>query len=146
EADSRTILAACTSLSPLSIKILQESFESLECLIFAPDSEAAGFDEFGQIKPDYWLHRDTSISPSILHFSRSDLELSEEIATASQTLINNGIPPEHITLGMTNPELIAPSLYELERLHISGTAPGTKNLKQSLLGSFILGLVKVWSQ
>lgn len=143
---SRFILAGCPYLSPLKELLLKSLSIEITSLIFSPKDHADGFNNTGSINSKYWEKHELPIRLSSLEFVNNPISLSRELAIASSQLVKEGIPQSHISLGMLEPELIAPTLFEIEKAGLKGTAPGTKNLKYSLLGSFILAITNVWAK
>jgi len=143
---SRFILAGCPHLSPLKESLLKCLPFEITSLIFSPEIHAEGFNDIGSLKSKYWEKHELLINLSKLEFVNNPISLSRKLAYTSSQLVKEGIPQSHISLGMLETELIAPTLFEIEKVGLKGTAPGTKNLKYSLLGSFILAITKVWAK
>jgi ATP-dependent helicase/nuclease subunit B len=147
EEYSEITLLGCTNLTPLQKLSLQNlNAKKLSILLFTPETHKNGFTHTGELIPEYWGKVSSErISLEVLSFVDSPIELSERLATASEKASQDKVPLSHITLGMLEPELIAPTMYALERKGLSGSAPGTRHAKDSLLGSWLLIISQIWA-
>jgi ATP-dependent helicase/nuclease subunit B len=147
EEYSEIILLGCTNLTPLQKRSLQNlNAEQLSIVLFAPEVHEKGFTHIGELVPEYWSKISSErLSPEVLLFADSPIELSEKLADASEKASQEKVPLSHITLGMLEPDLIAPTMYALERKGLSGSAPGTRHAKDSLLGSWLLSISQIWA-
>jgi hypothetical protein len=110
QTDREIILIGAVDLNRAQRRFLGAVADSVQVLIGAPLSYAAGFDEDGTLRPEYWQDIEIPIDEDQLHVRTTADNAAEELATQLANL-NDEYSLQDITIGIPDPKIV-PSLQE----------------------------------
>ncbi|MGK0480086.1 MAG: ATP-dependent helicase/nuclease subunit B [Planctomycetota bacterium] len=116
ERDAEVMLVGIVEVSGLLRRALQELETTTEVLIFAPESEAGGFDEFGALRPEAWTGRSVPLPLDrwrVVRTPEDQARLTVAIAASSESLEHAG----DLSIGVADDEVVP---YLVRRLEAAG--------------------------
>jgi ATP-dependent helicase/nuclease subunit B len=106
-ADQRVAIVGVVELSPILVALLRLLRNEPCIFIHAPESEAEGFDEWGRLKPAFWLLRGCRFERGELHVVRGVKEQAARCAELIRAWKDGGLASSAITVAV--PEAAAMS-------------------------------------
>ncbi|QDV08739.1 ATP-dependent helicase/deoxyribonuclease subunit B [Planctomycetes bacterium Poly30] len=116
QRDAEVMLVGIVEVSGLLRRALAELETTTEVLIFAPESEAGGFDEFGALRPEAWIGRSVPLPLErwrVVRTPEDQARLTVAIAASSESLEYAG----DLSIGVADDEVVP---YLVRRLEAAG--------------------------
>jgi hypothetical protein len=118
----RVILVGVPELPRLVVEFLRKLPASPEALVFAPETERAGFDDLGLLNPGYWVEKGVELNDKQIHIVERDQDQATRAAHLVASFHGAGLAADQMTIGV--PE--AASLPKLrETIEAQGLATRT---------------------
>jgi ATP-dependent helicase/nuclease subunit B len=110
-AGTRVVLVGVAEMPRIVREFIGRLPEPPTALVFAPESEAAGFEEPGIIRPDYWNSRPVPLRQGQVHLVERDRDQALRAAQIVASWRDSGVPSTQMTLAVPDPEAL-PRLRE----------------------------------
>ncbi len=99
-AEQRIALIGIVELSPVLVSLLALLKNEPHVFIHAPESEAAGFDEWGRLQSSFWSHRACRFERGEIHVVRGVKEQAARCVELIRAWRDGGIAPAAITIAV----------------------------------------------
>ncbi len=113
-ATRRAVLVGMVEIAPVALRLLRQLPEEPLVLVHAPESEAAGFDEWGRLVPPYWVEKPCRFVEGEIHpvadAGRQAARCAELVAAWREA----GLPGSAITIAVPEAEALPGLEQELE--------------------------------
>lgn len=108
ELEGRVVLVGVADMTQLLHRLLETIAESTDVLVVAPESEAAGFDEWGQLVAEHWRERELELPMESWHVAEKPVDQADRVIEVFAEW-GGKFAAEEITVGVADDE-VAPYL------------------------------------
>ena len=122
KAGVRVALAGIVELDPALVQLLRRLPEQPLVLIHAPESEAAGFDEWGRLNAEHWATKYCRFVRGEIHVVRGVKEQASRCAELIAGWRKCGLPGSAVTIAAPEAEAIPALLHGLRDAGIAARA------------------------
>jgi ATP-dependent helicase/nuclease subunit B len=121
-AELRVALIGIIELSPALIALLRTLPVQPSVFIHAPESDAAGFDEWGRLIPSFWSKRPCRFANGEIHVVRGVKEQAERCAELIHHWRKAGLAASGVTVAVPEPAVLPALLHGLADASIEARA------------------------
>jgi ATP-dependent helicase/nuclease subunit B len=107
----RVILVGVVEMPGVVRDFLGRLSEPPTALVFAPETEREGFDEFGIIRANHWKNRSAGLDAGQIHLVERDRDQALRAAQIVETWRNSGVAPARMTVAVPDVQAL-PRLRE----------------------------------
>lgn len=118
----RIALVGVVELAPALVQLLRRLPEEPLVLVHAPEAEAAGFDEWGRLNPDYWAKKPCRFVHGEIHVVRGVKEQALRCAELIRGWKKAGVPGSAVTIAVPEAEALPALLDGLRDAGIASRA------------------------
>lgn len=118
----RVALVGVVELAPLLVGLLRRLPQEPLVFVHAPESESAGFDEWGRLVFPHWAKRPCAFESGEIHVMRGVKEQADRCAELITQWRQGGIPPSAVTIAVPEPEALPALLHGLADAGIGARA------------------------
>ena len=109
--DIRVALVGVVEIAPLLVGMLRRLPREPLVLIHAPESEAAGFDEWGRLVFPHWAKKSCAFGNGEIHVVRGVTEQAARCAELISLWREGGVPPSAVTIAVPEPDALPALLH-----------------------------------
>lgn len=124
------LLVATVDISQVVCRMLDQVSDRVTALVHADESDAAGFDEYGGLRPEYWEQKHLDIPAAACRIAIDPFDQARQ-AVAAVAASNNQFRADQIALGVADETLVPVLLQNLDTAGTNGRWPVGKLLRQS---------------
>ena len=118
----RVALVGVVELAPLLVALLRRLPDGPLVFVHAPESESAGFDEWGRLIFSHWEKSPCAFENGELHIVRGVKEQADRCAELIAQWQRSGTPPSAVTIAVPEPEALPALLHGLADAGIEARA------------------------
>lgn len=108
ELEGRVVLVGVADMTELLHRLLESIADRTDVLVVAPESEAAGFDEWGRLVSDHWRQRELELPIESWHVAEKPVDQADRVIEVFSGW-EGRFSAEEITVGVADEE-VAPYL------------------------------------
>lgn len=109
---SRVVLVGVVEMPRVVRDFLVRLIEPPSTLVFAPESEREGFDEFGTVRVSHWENRPATLDAGQIHLVERDRDQALRAARIVTAWRDSGIAPTQVTIAVPDAKAL-PRLREM---------------------------------